>query len=762
MALLTSALPIFTPQISLGLKERRYPPMVFRDQSAKTFSRIAQALKVSKHGERPLAHIVQVVREHFHAEVCCLYELRNGILTLVAADKSEVFVEEKESGAPQELLELVVEKMESVFAQETGAVPLVYQEKVVGVLTLQKKTPNGFDLSESQFLEFIALQLAGAIQSLTIAERAKEKIEQDPDSLVIRGIAVSSGFGIGPALFLHAGITSTGFSKPDLSPQSTQNEWEKLQAALKRTSEDLSHLEKRIAKKFSKDESDIFDSHQVLLSDPGFLKKLEGEIEEGKGALEAVGDVLQAYMHRFGEMKNCSFKETAIDLEELRQRIFENLLGLESRQDQENWAGILVAKSLGPSDTIRLDASKLLGIITMTGGPTSHAAILARSLGIPAVMGAVGIMEKIHPGALLIVDGDKGEVIANPSPSMLHDYELLEEKRVAELVDLNDIAYQPALTLDGHLIHLEANASFVSDLKKLRYFGAEGVGLFRTEFLFLKGKKLPNESEQFDIYCQMIQEARGLPITFRMLDAGGDKLIEALATEKEENPFLGYRSIRLTLSQPEILKTQFRALLRASAFGPIRLLIPMISGMEEVDAIKEILAAVKKDLSDEGISYDSQIPFGMMIEVPSAVPMAHLLIQHADFLSIGTNDLTQYTLAVDRNNERVAPFFEPLHPAVLSFISQVAQVGLNAQKLVGICGEMGSDPFIIPLLVGLGITSLSMIPSSILEAKKVIRQLSHREAQDMAKQALQASRTQEVKGILARFQNHLQRNAPSR
>lgn len=731
--------------------------MVFQDHSPKTFSRIAQMLKVSKHSERPLAHIVQIVREHFHAEVCSLYEFRKEALTLVAMDQQDPSLGKMEPRTQQEQMELVVRNKEAVFSGKTGMVPLVYQEKVVGVLTLQKTQPNGFDLSESRFLEFIALQLAGAIQSLTIAERAKEQIKEERVPLVVRGIAVSSGFGIGPALFLHPGIIS-GFSKSDLSSQSIKNEWDKLQAALRKTSADLNLLEKKVEKKFSQgesgDESGIFDSHRIILSDISFLKQLEGEIESGKDALEAIGHVLQEYMNRFSEMKNSRFEDTAVDLEELRQRIFENLLGMKSRQEKEDWAGILVAKSLGPSDTIRLDASKLLGIITTTGGPTSHAAILARSLGIPAVMGAVGIMEKINPGDLLIVDGDKGEVIVNPGSSILHDYELYEKERVARLVDLNAIAYEPAVTLDGRLIHLEANASFLSDVKNLRNFGAEGVGLFRTEFLFLTGKELPNESEQFDLYRQMVRIAGGLPITFRILDAGGDKPMEALPMEKEENPFLGYRSIRLTLSHPHIMKTQLRALLRASAFGSIRLLVPMISGMEEVDAIKEIFEALKKELSDKNIPYDPRIPFGVMIEVPSAVAMAPFLIQQADFLSIGTNDLTQYTLAVDRNNERVASFFEPLHPAVLSFISQVASAGLKAQKPVSICGEVASDPFIIPLLVGMGITGLSMIPSYILEAKKVIRQLNYQEAQEMARQALQASRILEVKAILARFQNH--------
>lgn len=758
--------------------------MIFRDQLAKTFSHIAQALKVSKQGERPLARIVQIIREHFRAEACSLYEFRKRILNLVALDQryaSQIQPQRgvegvaptalKQKGQPEagqplaeltrapmiDLMELVVKKKDPVFGQEIAAVPLIYQEKVVGVLTLQRSQLNGFDLPEKKFLEFIALQLAGAIQSLAIAKRATEQIKpikEEETSLVISGIAVSSGFGIGPALFIHPGIIS-GFSEPNLSSQSTKNEWNKLQAALQKTAKDLNHLVKKVEKRFSENnlenESGIFESHQTILGDADFLKKLESEIDKGKGALEAVGNVLQEYIHQFDKIKNPGFEETAIDLEELKQKILGNLLGMEAHPKEEDWAGILVAKSLGPSDTFNLDASKLLGIVTMTGGPTSHAAILARSLGIPAVMGAKGIMEKINPGALLIVDGDKGKVIVNPGPSILHDYKLLETKRVATMIDLSTIAYEPALTLDGHPIHLEANAGFISDVKKLRYYGAEGIGLFRTEFLFLKWKKLPSESEQFDLYSQIIRDAEGIPISFRILDAGGDKPIEALPMEKEANPFLGYRSIRLILSEANILKTQFRALLRASAFGSIRLLIPMISGMEELDAIQEILETVKKELSHEAISYDPKIPFGLMIEVPSAVAMVPLLIQHADFLSIGTNDLTQYTLAVDRNNERVASFFEPLHPAVLSFISQVASEGLKAKKPVGICGEMASNPFMIPLLVGLGISSLSMISSSILMAKKVIRNLNYKETQAMAKQALQASRIEEVKSILERF-----------
>ena len=742
--------------------------MLFNDQFAKPFFRIAQALKVSQHGKDPLTHIVEIVREHFHAKSCSLYEYRKGGLILVATDKDDPSIRTIEANTLQELMDLVVRKQEAVFTRAThvgersysiAAVPLVYQEKVVGVLTLQTNQPHGFNPSENQFLEFIALQVASVIQSLIIARRAEKQFKKGQHTIVIKGIGVSSGFGIGPALFLHPGITTLGFSKTDLSSNSIRVEGNKLQAALKRTSDDLNHLEDRVEENFSEDESAIFYSHRIILLDPVFLKKLDDEINSGKGALEAVGDVLQEYITQFGEIKNSRFCETAIDLEELRQRILEHLLGMESRQEKEDWSGILVAKSLGPSDTMRLDASKLLGIITMAGGPTSHAAILARSLGIPAVMGAVGIMEKIKPGDLLIVDGDKGKIIGHPEPSILHDYELLEKERLKEIVSLNAVAYEPAATLDGHSIHLEANASFTSDLSKLRSFGAGGVGLFRTEFLFLKKRRLLSESEQFDSYRQMIADAGGLPITFRIMDAGGDKIVESLQMEKEENPFLGYRSIRLTLSQPEILKTQLRALLRASAFGSIRLLIPMISGMEEVDAIKKILEAVKKELSRKKISFDSQIPFGVMIEVPSAVPIAHLIIEHADFLSIGTNDLTQYTLAVDRNNERVARFFEPLHPAMLSFISQVASVGSKAGKPVGICGEMASEPFIIPLLVGLGITNLSMIPAGILAAKKVIRELNYQEAREMAKQALQSSRIQEVKDILTRFHKRpLERN----
>jgi signal transduction protein with GAF and PtsI domain len=353
---------------------------------AKTFSRIAKALKVSKHGHHPLGHIVQIVREHFLAEVCSLFEIRNGILKMVASDGNYPSSGMKKPDYPENLSEITCAGKKAVFNHDSGVIPLLYHEKIVGVFTIRKKEAEGFTLPERDFLGFIGIQLAGAVRTLTITKQAKHQLRKNSATFSIQGIPVSSGFGIGPAFFLHSGITTKGFSKLDSSLQSKKEEGVKLREAFQKTSSDLSQLMKKFETKFSGEELGIFNSHKAILADPDLLKKMELEIQIGKSALEAVGGVFQTFMLQFGNRRIPGFDKTSVDLEELKQRLFENLLGMDSRRDKENWEGILVAKSLGPSDTIRLDPGKLLGIVTMTGGPNSHAAILARSLDIPAVM----------------------------------------------------------------------------------------------------------------------------------------------------------------------------------------------------------------------------------------------------------------------------------------------------------------------------------------------------------------------------------------
>ncbi len=360
---------------------------------------------------------------------------------------------------------------------------------------------------------------------------------------------------------------------------------------------------------------------------------------------------------------------------------------------------------------------------------------------------------RVQPGDIVIVDGDNGHIFVNPRKEVLKEYERMQDDAVGRLVHLQPLLRKPSETLDGHRVSLEANVGMVIGVKTLKDMGAEGIGLYRTEYPFMVMKKIPTEEEQYQIYRKIVEEAAGLPVTFRTLDAGGDKPIASLdLMPHEANPFLGYRSIRLCLAQPELLEVQLRALLRSSAHGPVRILIPMISGVEEILQVKVILKKVSDQLKNENTPFNSAVPIGIMIEVPSAVHLAPVLIRHVDFFSIGTNDLIQYTLAVDRNNERVAAFFEPLHPAILNSIWQVARVANGAGKPVGVCGEMAGDPLLTPLLVGLGVSQLSMIPNSILHVKSVIRQIRYSEGEALAEAALKASTAAEVRKLLIPFQ----------
>ncbi len=754
--------------------------MTPKSEPIKTLSNIARILQKSAPAENPLAHIVALVREQMNVDICSLYLLQDKTLILVATNgldpasigKVRMKVQEGLTGLAVEQLQPVIVNEASLhprfkFFPETGeekfhsfaAIPLFERDKVVGVLTVQTKLPRDFATSEIELLKLIAFQLSPVIHNLVTLEVLQIEEREAKKSFQFKGIGVAPGFGIGPAFFLRTKSSDLLLSREKRGQLHPKEEWKKLAIAIQKASFDLLTLEKKLRKKFSKKESDIFYSHRMILSDPSFLKKLKSETQKGKSALEAIVSLIDEYILQFQKIEDPHFRERSADLEDLKERVLEHLIEEKPKKKSENWNGILIAETLVPSDAAKLDAKKISGIVTLRGGATSHAAILARSLGIPAVMGVSGLFSKVQPGDLVMIDGNKGEVYVNPERSVLRDYEKTQEAYADQIVHLQRLAIEPAKTVDERRIHLDANVGFLTDLKKLRYFGAEGVGLYRTEFPFMMRKSIPSEQEQFELYRKIIEEVDGLMLTFRILDAGGDKPIESFGIAggkvREANPFLGYRSIRLSLSQPEILKTQFRALLRASALGKIRIMIPMISGMEELRAVKQIYEEVKKDLTKQKIKFDPQVPFGIMIEVPSAVSLAHLLIHEADFLSIGTNDLIQYTLAVDRNNERVASFFEPLHPAILSSIAQVARAGLQANKTVGICGEMAGDPNLTALLVGLGITQLSMIASNIPLVKKIILQLQYSDVRKMASDVLQVGTIEEVKKLLRPFRKFL-------
>ncbi|MBI2981060.1 MAG: phosphoenolpyruvate--protein phosphotransferase [Deltaproteobacteria bacterium] len=752
--------------------------MVAQGDKLKTVASVARILQKSHPSENPLAHTVTLIREAMKVDVCSLYLLKDRTLTLVATDglnpqsvgKIRMKVDEGLTGLAVEKREPVLVREASLhprfkFFPETGeekfhsfaAFPLFDREEIVGVLTIQTAQARDFSASNIEMLKVISFQLAGVIYRLVALETIQARPHSERHMERLKGISVAPGFGIGTCFFLARGISPVILVPGKGKKESRANAWRKLRAAIAKTSADLLRLEKKLMKQLSRKESDIFYSHRMILSDKSFQKKLKSWIEKGHGPIEAVRDVIEEYIRQLESIDDPHFKERVGDLEDIRQRLLEHLIGANRSREKEVLEGVLVAETLVPSDTARLDPKRIQAIVTERGGVTSHAAILARSLGIPAVMGVTGITRRATPGDVLIIDGDNGHVILNPRKEVIHEYEKLQDHYMDRLVHLQPLVHLQAKTKDGYRVVIEANVGLMAGVKSLEEFGAEGIGLYRTEFPFMIRKRLPNEEEQYQIYLQIVKDAGGLPVTFRTLDAGGDKPIAALGglTTSEANPFLGYRSIRLCLAQPELLIVQFRALLRASAHGKTKILIPMISGIEEILMVKEILKRVKDELVNENTAFDPNISLGIMIEVPSAVHLADKLIKHVDFFSIGTNDLIQYTLAVDRNNEKVAAFFEPLHPAVLMAIRRVCDVARAAGKPVGVCGEMAGDPLLTPLLIGLGVTQLSMIPSNILQVKNMVQQISLAEGQRLVEAVLGVSTAAEVREKLLPYQKLL-------
>jgi phosphotransferase system enzyme I (PtsP) len=748
--------------------------MTPRTDSLKSLSTIAQIIQKSAPTENPLAHIVQVVRMQMNVDVCSLYILQDKHLVLIATDglaaqsvgKVRMAMNEGLTGLAVEKLQPIVVKNASrhprfKYFPETGeekfdtfaAVPLLDRDRVIGVLTVQTVASRDLSLDEIELLKLFAFQLAGVVRNLVNLEEVLkvDRRRSEKPSLQLKGIPVAPGFGIGTAFLLLPGGQPLIVPTQGDQPPHPKEEWKKLSLAIRKASLGLIRLEKRLQKKFSKAESDIFYSHRMILTDKSFLKKLKIEVEQGARAMDAVQAVIGDYVSDLEKIEDPHFRERTADLQDIRQRILENLVGRAPRRSKAAVGqGVLIAETLVPSDTARLDPEAVQAILTERGGTTSHAAIIARSLGIPAVMGIPNLASRVQPGDLVIVDGNLGYVYINPEPEVLREYERVQEKYADRIVTLRKASEEPGATRDGRRILVEANIGIFSGLTKLKQLGAEGVGLYRTEFPFMVRKKLLDEDEQFELYKKIIEEMEGVPVTFRLLDAGGDKPLEALGlgVANEANPFLGYRSIRLSLSRPEILTVQLRALLRVSALASIRILVPMISGVEELRAVRKIFEDIRKDFDLRGRPYDRNVPIGLLVEVPSAVWLSHLLIRDCDFFSIGTNDLIQYTLAVDRNNEQVAQFFEPLHPAVLTAVATVARVGLAAGKRVSVCGEIAGDPYIAPLLVGLGVTGLSMIPTSIPAIKAALRTVDYATIKAIADRCLQAATVEEVKTLL--------------
>jgi len=564
-----------------------------------------------------------------------------------------------------------------------------------------------------------------------------------------QGIGVSPGVARGK-IYVYS-IADAVVPEYDVAPEDVPKEIARFEQALIKTREQLHELQGRIATGIgSGATSTILEVHLSITEDPALIEQVVKRLEQDRKNVEFVfNDVSHKYITTLAELSDEFFRERAADVHDVARRILRNLLGHDHRALTNLPPDtIVIAHDLSPSDTTSLDRQHVTGFATDVGSHTSHTAIVARSMGLPAVVGLRNLSQFVHDGQSAILDGYSGTLIIEPTEQTLFVYGELQVKRHSVQERLDALHDLPAQTLDGHRIILSGNIELPQDVHGVMAMGAEGIGLFRTEFLYLNRKDYPTEEEQYQKYVEIARAVKPYTVIIRTLDIGGDKFRSEDSTPPEVNPFLGFRAIRFCLANVDIFEAQLRAILRASAEGNVRIMYPMISGVAEVVQANDILRQVMGDLKKEGIPFDEQIHVGAMIEIPSAALTAEMIAPEVDFFSIGSNDLIQYTMAVDRVNEKVAGLYEPTHPAILRLIRGVVEAAHNNNIWVGVCGEMAGEPLFTPLLLGMGIDELSAASSSLPRVKEVIRRLTLREAQELAAASLHTNSGREVLAML--------------
>ena len=749
-----------------------------------------------------LNRLVAIVAERMETEVCSLYilEPKKNRLTLWATmGLDDESVGKVSMGIGEGLTGLVIERMSPIavvdaqahprykYFPETGeerfhsflGIPLIEQRTPLGVLVVQTSRRREFSRDEIRLLKAISSQVSGIIiqarlldslkdkeregkeyeKRLTVALRKLRSYEGRRRETAVRGasqkwrgrlagLSVAPGFGRGTAFVLKARMDLRLVKKE--KAKNPKREIERFRAAVERGIEQIQILKQRMSALISKEEGAVFDVHRLILGDPVLIEQIENRIRKERFTAEyAVSSVFEEHLSSFTRIEDDYLRERAADVKDVAQRLLENLSGTSEEMLDLPQNAILVAEDFSPADLTLIEGDHFKGIVLATGGVTSHASILAKSFEIPSVVAVEGLLENVRQGDSLIVDGNSGVVYINPSHEVVREYDRLEREYLAlnkELAGLRDL---PAETRDGHRVALYANIGMLSDIAFAHLHGAQGIGLYRTEIHFLTHRDFPGEEEQFALYRRVVEGMNGKPVTIRTLDIGADKYPAYVRRgAAEQNPFLGWRSIRVSLEMPEIFKTQLRAILRAGAYGRVRMLIPMVTSLEEILRVKEILSEVKEELGREGTPFDRQMELGIMVEVPSVVQLVSRLVREVDFLSIGTNDLIQYILAVDRGNHKVAGLYEPLHPAVLSALAQTIEGGKRAGKRVGMCGEMSGDPLCTLLLLGMGLEEFSMGSLFSPVVKKIIRSVTYREAKATAEIVLRMDTVGEIKKYL--------------
>ncbi|MEW9697869.1 phosphoenolpyruvate--protein phosphotransferase [Paenibacillus sp. SI8] len=567
---------------------------------------------------------------------------------------------------------------------------------------------------------------------------------------MIRGIGASSGIAMGKAFVIPT--WEWDFPEKMIDVTDLAYEFERLYDGIRSSKDELELIKQEIKEVVGQDQSYIFDAHLAILEDPIFMNEIQGIIElQYKAAEVAVKEVIDKFVGMFNLIDDEYMKERALDIKDVGNRLLKHLLGdTSSNVPPVDHPYILVAKELTPSQLAHLDPGKVLGLLTILGGTHSHVSIMARAMSVPYVLGLEGkLLRPIQNGDFLIIDGQEGTLYINPDQTTIERYKARKQNWLEFKESLQEIADVAPMTLDKQLVTLYANMNSVMEIEQVLRNGASGVGLFRTEYLYMDRDSLPSEEEQFEVYRHAVRQLQGKPIIIRTLDIGGDKKLDYLPLAKEDNPFLGYRAIRISLDRKDLFMTQLKAILRASSYGPVKIMYPMVTSLDEVRQAKAMLEEAKLELSEHGVPFNAQIEVGLTIEVPAAALIADMLASEVNFISIGTNDLVQYVLAVDRMNENIAHLYDPYHPAVIRLLKHVIDSAKRVGIPVGVCGEMAGDIRALPIWLGLGIEELSISVQTLLQVKHSLIASDVSKCKELVDQILTCKTSQQITELLA-------------
>ena len=765
----------------------------------------------SDNPHRSLDLMVSFIARSCHIDVCSVYILdpAHGQLVLGATHGLSKSAIGNISMAPNEgLTGLALEQASPVFVKEPSdhprfkyyaesgedayktflGLPLIYHQNALGVMVLQTQDPLAITEADIGLFASLATQVAATVAYTGILEdlSRRKKMPELPDSAsaasqdssfstlydrehisepknFLRGISVSAGFAQGHAAYM---MTSIGFDQIDPKVITNQHtELKRLESAFEKSADDVKTVMHRV-KDLSIDEAAILEAHLMYLSDDTFKKKIAHHIHEGFCAEYALKKEVLAHIDFFKKLDDPYLRDRALDIEDIGKRVLGHLIGYSHNTRMTfKKPTILFAADISPVDLVNLNQENLKGIVLSKGGKTSHAVILAKSFEIPIIVGVRGVLKSIRQDDPVIMDAVSGIVFRNPPEAIQQEYQRLTSERSREIEQLAAFRDIPAVTVDGFEVQIAANIGLISDLELVDKYGADFIGLYRTEFPFLIRNGFPSEEEQFELYSRVVEKARGKSVTIRTIDIGGDKFLNYLDSEKEANPFLGWRSVRISLEKEDIFREQIRAVLRVSALGDVRLLFPMITTVDEVHRIRAIISEEKTRLKTVGHAFNENIPVGIMVEVPGVIRILDRLMTFIDFVSIGTNDLIQYLLAVDRNNEKVSHLYNPLHPAVIGTILDITQICRKYGKSACICGEAAANLACVALFVAMGADCLSMNPAAVPVVKKFITGLNHKDLAGVLDQVLVMTTAEEIQQfLLKRFNlknNFAQKNPPT-